>query len=57
MNDDQTTFKVETSFASLDFGGNFLLNHKKNKMSKKVTDLVGLLAGWFVCTIFIMHLL
>jgi hypothetical protein len=26
-------------------------------MSKKVTDLVGLLDGWFVCAIFIMHLL
>jgi hypothetical protein len=31
MNDDQTSFQVETSFASLEeFGGNFLLNREKN---------------------------
>jgi hypothetical protein len=52
---DQTSFQVETSFASL--AGIFCWTAKKINMSKKIIDLVGSLAGWFVCTIFIMHLL
>jgi hypothetical protein len=44
MNDDQTSFQVETSFASL--AGIFCWTTKENNW-----------LGWIVCTIFIMHLL
>jgi hypothetical protein len=46
MNDDQTSFQVKTSFASL--AGIFCWTVKKIKMLKKITDLVRWMVGSFV---------